>query len=157
MGELLQQLRGQSSALTLLLKALDMSSIEQILNTVQSGRQTFQEVRKGSESIRRTHPEEDYAESILNMGFDDTATIYSVDTPQPKTYEQPIDDITTHLESTILVAESVTPKSSSTLSEQDLPQGWKIAYSAQYDQWYAFMSKIMKAEVSSLSYLMSHL
>jgi len=136
MDELLQQLRGQSSALTLLLKALDMSSIEQILSIVQSGQQTFQEVRKGSESIRRTHPEEDYAESILNMSFDDTETIYSFETSDSRIYEQPIDAITTQLESTTLTAEPVIPKSNSSLPDKDLPQGWKTAYSAQYDQWY---------------------
>lgn len=142
MAELLQQLRGQSSALTLLLKALDMSSIEQILKIVQSGRQTFNEVREGSESIRRTHPEEDYAESILNMTFDDTATIYSVDTPQSRIDEQPIDTITSQLDSTTLVAQPVMPKVSASIPEKDLPQGWKTAYSAQYDQWCVPQSKI---------------
>lgn len=46
MNELLQQLRGQSSALTLLLKALDSTSIEQILSIVESGQPTFYKVHE---------------------------------------------------------------------------------------------------------------
>lgn len=132
MDALLQQLRGQSSALTLLLKALDSTSIEQILAIVQSGQPTFQKVRSGAESIRKTHPQEHYAESILNMTFDDTKTIYSLKSPSSTAYDEPIDSISTQLKATTLAAKP-TPLPTGDV----LPDGWKTGYSAEYDQWYA--------------------
>jgi hypothetical protein len=131
MDALLQQLRGQSSALTLLLKALDSTSIEQILAIVQSGQPTFQRVRSEAESIRRTHPQEHYAESILNMTFDDTKTIYSLGSPSSTAYDEPIDSISTQLKATTLAA-----KPTSLPTGDVLPDGWKTGYSAEYDQWY---------------------
>ncbi|KAH7345830.1 beta-lactamase/transpeptidase-like protein [Pyrenochaeta sp. MPI-SDFR-AT-0127] len=131
MNELLQQLRGQSSALSLLLKALDSSSIEQILTIVQSGQPTFQKVRNGAESIRRMNPQEHYAESVMDMTFDDTKTIYSLETSWPTDYDEPIDSISTKLEQSTLAA-----KPTSLTVGDALPDGWKTGYSAEYDQWY---------------------
>lgn len=128
MNELLLQLRGQSSALMLLLKAFDSSSIEQILRVVQSGQQTFQKVKRGAESIRSEYPEEKYAESILDIAFDDTKTIYSID---------PTEDS----EPEIVVSKSPDPVSTSqlpTLSlpfETNLPEGWTAQYSSRYKEW----------------------
>lgn len=131
MDELLQQLRGQSSALSLLLKALDSSSIEQILTIVQSGQRTFQKVRSGAESIRRTNPQEHYAESVIEMTFDDTKTIYSLETSSSTASDELIDSLATQLESTTLAAKPAS------LSVGDiLPDGWKTGYSAEYGQWY---------------------
>ena len=79
MIELLQQLRGQSSALSLLLKALDSSSIDQILKIIQLGQPTFQKVRKGAESIRSKNPREKYAKSVIGMTFDDSKTLCSLE------------------------------------------------------------------------------
>lgn len=131
MDELLQQLRGQSSALSLLLKALDSSSIDQILAIVQSGKPTFQKVRSGAESIRRTHPEEHYAESIMDMSIDDNRTIYSLEISESTIEKGPVDSMASQLESTTLA-----PTTSSSLSGDGLPDGWKTGYSAKYDQWY---------------------
>ena len=131
MNELLQQLRGQSSALSLLLKALDSSSIEQILTIVQSGQPTFQKVRNGAESIRRMNPQEHYAESVMNMTFDDTKTIYSLEPSGSTGYDEPINSMSTQLEQTTLAA-----KPTSLLVGDVLPNGWKTGYSAEYNQWY---------------------
>jgi hypothetical protein len=133
MNELLQRLRGQSSALTLLLKAFDSSSIAQILEIVQSGQQTFQTVRKGTASIRSSHPPENYAESILDLSFDDTKTIYSVEHPEvvePPETNDPISAISSSLSST-----TISPSSKAYISNDGIPEGWVARYYAEFGSW----------------------
>jgi hypothetical protein len=133
MNELLQQLRGQSSALTLLLKAFDSFSIAQILKIVQSGRHTFQTVRKGAVSIQSSHPQEKYAESILDMSLDDTKTIYSVELPEvvePLETNDPISAILSNLSST-----TISPSSEAYISNNGIPEGWVARYYAEYGDW----------------------
>lgn len=75
MNEVLQRLRSQTSALSLLLKALYSASVEQILAIVQAGRGAIEKVRSDVASARQKHPSENYAQSILDVEFDDTKTI----------------------------------------------------------------------------------
>jgi hypothetical protein len=116
-NELLQQLRGQTSALNLLLQAFDSSSTEHV---VRSGEKKFQGVKKGSESVRKAYPNEKYAESILSMSFDDTRTLYSLENPQ-------VDDL-----------EKSFSTLASTLASPSPPpvrSGWKAQYSVDHKEW----------------------
>jgi hypothetical protein len=128
MNELLQQLRGQSSALTLLLKAFDSTSIDQILRIVQSGQQTFNQVKKGAASIRSAHPQEKYAESILDMAFDDTKTIYSITAPDAF-------ETTLSVSSTTVEASLSQTSTQPLTNEMRLPYGWKAQYNSEYKAW----------------------
>lgn len=83
MNELLQQLRGQSSALAFLLEALNASSIGRILTILESGKPTFQKVEEDSASIRAANPGERYAESIRDLPLpedadDDSRSIHTL-------------------------------------------------------------------------------
>lgn len=138
MNELLQQLRGQSSALSLLLKALDSSSIEQILNIVQSGQPTFQKVRDGAESIRVAHPQERYAESILDLKLDDTQTLYSLDT----SHDEGIDSVATKLESSTLGGRSIPLHIGDTL-----PDKRTSGYNAEQKQRYGLPVVVLPTSV----------
>ena len=132
MTELLQQLRGQTSALTLLLKALDSSSIDQILQIVQAGQPTFQRVRIGAASIRHAHPEEKYAESVLDLDlFDsaDSSTLYSTDTSGTDDKIQQI-----RRDSSTAVSEH-DHTDRGILEDVALPLGWERAYSQEHKQW----------------------
>ena len=132
MTELLQQLRGQTSALTLLLKALDSSSIDQILQIVQAGQPTFQRVQIGAASIRHAHPEEKYVESVLDLDlFDsaDSSTLYSTDTSgtDDKIQQNRRDSLTAVSEHS-----HTDPGPTENIA---LPLGWERAYSQEHTQW----------------------
>lgn len=138
MNELLQQLRGQSLALNLLLKALDSSSIEQILNIVQEAQPTLRQVRDGADSVRRCHPDELYAESITDMNFDDTQTIYSIELPRSIAHREPklsseveVDPAIHDTRSNQAVSLSVNVHPHHTTAGVDAAP-WKIDTSAKY-------------------------
>ena len=131
MNFLLQQLRGQSLALSFLLKALDSSSIDQILTIVQSGQPTFQKVRDGAESIRKARPKERYAESIMDMSFDDTQTLYSLNMSDAVDEQEVSDPEPTKSESSMLVGSS-TPVDTSNNRLSDI----KPSYDAEFNQSY---------------------
>jgi hypothetical protein len=83
MNELLQQLRGQSSALAFLLEALNTSSIGRILAILESGQSNFRKVAEDAASIRAANPEQQYAESICDLPLceemnDDSRSIYTL-------------------------------------------------------------------------------
>jgi CubicO group peptidase (beta-lactamase class C family) len=97
MNELLQQLRGQSSALALLLEALNASSIGRILAILETGEPTFRKVAEDSASIRAANPDEEYAESIcdlrLSKDMDDSRSIYTlIGRGTGQTLNQPLTD-----------------------------------------------------------------
>jgi len=128
MNELLQQLRGQSSALTFLLKALDSVSIEQILRAVQEGQPIFEKVRGGAASIREAYPTEEYAESILDTYFDDNKTIYSLKS-------NAADGVRSESWDNSNTVPSAGRKASGQSKTNFLPQGWERVYSTEYNQW----------------------
>ncbi|OQV00740.1 hypothetical protein CLAIMM_06199 [Cladophialophora immunda] len=137
MNELLQQLRGQSSALNLLLRALDSSSIDQILSILRSGQDTFHQVQRGAASIRQAHPQEHYAESILDMKFDDTQTIYSLDDYKALHDRDVPDPIISSLGSMSLGPSRNTPESRPASTEVPSHEGGlHTHYDAKYDLWY---------------------
>src|SRR5271156_381289 len=83
MNDLLLQLRAQSSAIALLLEALNASSIDRILAILESGQPTFRKVAEDAASIRSANPEERYAESICDLPLsndadDDSRSIYTL-------------------------------------------------------------------------------
>ena len=97
MNELLQQLRGQSSALALLLEALNTSSIGRILAILESGQPTFRKVAEDAASIRAADPDERYAGSICDLPLskgvdDDSMSIYTLIGPSDRTSTQPLTD-----------------------------------------------------------------
>jgi hypothetical protein len=73
MNDLLLQLRAQSSAIALLLEALNNSSIDRILAILESGQPTFRRVAEDAASIRSANPEERYAESICDLPLSNDA------------------------------------------------------------------------------------
>jgi hypothetical protein len=134
MNDLLQQLRGQSSALSLLLKAIDSSSIDQILTIVQSGQPTFQKVRDGAESIRLAHPRENYAESIMDLTFDDTQTLYSLDIPDSVVHHAASDSVAEKFEPKAFDGKSGPPDQP--YVGNNLPIDLKPSYHAEPNQSY---------------------
>ncbi|OAP58341.1 hypothetical protein AYL99_07431 [Fonsecaea erecta] len=137
MNELLEQLRGQSAALNLLLRALDSSSIDQILSILRSGQDTFHQVQRGAASIRQTHPQEHYAESILDMKFDDTQTLYSLDNYKALQDDDDQDEIIPSLATMGLGSNRSTPNSQPASTGVRTPGGGpQRHYDAKHDLWY---------------------
>ena len=78
MTQLLQQIRDQSSAVALLLKALDCWSLERISRMVESGQQTFTKIKGDIVSFRVAYPDEQFARSIQDMAKHEAQAIYSL-------------------------------------------------------------------------------
>lgn len=126
LNELLRQLQGQSTALILLLKALDSSSTDQTLSILQSGKSTFEQVRSDAQSIRSTNSQDNYPESILEMPSDDTRALHSIELQvldgnrNAQTHQ--MNDLDT-------VHDSVNDHA------EDLPRGWQKSFSEQHGRW----------------------
>jgi hypothetical protein len=86
---------------------------------VRSGEKRFQNIKKGYESVREAHPNEKYAESILNMSFDDTKTLYSLENPEVN-----------HAEKSFSTVASTLASSSPPL----VRSGWKAQYSLEHKE-----------------------
>ena len=78
MTQLLQQIKVQSSAVALVLRALDCWSTERILMTVESGQQTFKKIEEDIASIHDAYPDEQLTRSILDMSRYEAKSIYSL-------------------------------------------------------------------------------
>jgi hypothetical protein len=78
MTQLLQQIQGQSSAVALLLKALDCWSLERISRMAESGQQTFTKIEEDVASFRVAYPDEQFARSIQDMAKHEAQAIYSL-------------------------------------------------------------------------------
>ena len=82
MTQLLQQIQGQSSAVALLLKALDCWSLERISRMVESGQQTFTKIEEDVASFHVAYPDEQFARSIQDMAKHEAQAIYSLMEPE---------------------------------------------------------------------------
>jgi CubicO group peptidase (beta-lactamase class C family) len=81
MMRLLQQLQDQSSAVALLLKALDCWSLERMSITVESGQQIFRKIEEDIASTRAAYPDELFATSIQDISRNEVKGIYSLMEP----------------------------------------------------------------------------
>ncbi|KAH0536008.1 hypothetical protein FGG08_007091 [Glutinoglossum americanum] len=78
MLSLVQQLRGQSMALGLLLKAMDNASVDRILAIVESGRKYFDTIENDTASIRETHRSKRFPTSISELSTKETESLYDL-------------------------------------------------------------------------------
>jgi D-alanyl-D-alanine carboxypeptidase len=78
MTQLLPQIQNQSSAVALLLKALDCWSLERISRMVESGQQTFTKIEEDVASFCVAYPDEQFARSIQDMAKHEAQAIYSL-------------------------------------------------------------------------------
>jgi D-alanyl-D-alanine carboxypeptidase len=78
MTQLLQQIQEQSSAVALLLKAMDCWSLERMSRMVESGQQTFTKIEEDVASFRVAYPDEQFARSIQDMAKHEAQAIYSL-------------------------------------------------------------------------------
>ncbi|KAJ9668276.1 hypothetical protein H2201_001706 [Coniosporium apollinis] len=84
MKDLLQQLRGQQTALTLLIQALQMEKLSDIRQLLQNNNTVLEQVVRRTLTLRRTHPRVKVPQSIkappsiFDAGTDDVESILSV-------------------------------------------------------------------------------
>ncbi|KAH8590959.1 beta-lactamase/transpeptidase-like protein [Bisporella sp. PMI_857] len=78
MVALLGQMRGQSAALGILLKAVEFTSIDRIRQILESGRPVFRAVERDSASIRETNTSKRYPKSIAEMSMAKPESIYDI-------------------------------------------------------------------------------
>lgn len=127
-NELLQQLRSQSSALMLLLRAFDSSSNDHALRLVETSQTTFQTVQNGAASLRDAFPDEKYVENIWNMALNDSEKIYLLEPniaeiPRPESWDN---------SNALVPAGGENPDA---WRFTDVPLGWERCYAAEWNQW----------------------
>jgi CubicO group peptidase (beta-lactamase class C family) len=79
--QLLQQLQGQSSAVALLLKALDCWSLERMSTMVESGQQILRKIQEDIASTNAAYPDERFARSLQDVSRHEGKAIYSLMEP----------------------------------------------------------------------------
>jgi CubicO group peptidase (beta-lactamase class C family) len=81
MTQLLQQLQDKSSAVALLLKALDCWSLERMSMMVESGQQILRKVQEDIVSAHAAYPDERFARSLRDVSRHEPRAIYSLMEP----------------------------------------------------------------------------
>lgn len=74
--ELLQQIQGQQSALGLLIQGMQMESLSDIHQLLNSNSVKLDQIAKRSNTLRQKHPNMKVPESVLEASTDDTYTIF---------------------------------------------------------------------------------
>lgn len=90
MMPLLQLLQAESSAIALLLKALDSWSLERISVLVEAGQPFFTKIEEGISSIRASNPHQRFAETWRDISSHESKAVYSLMEPAlPSTINAP--------------------------------------------------------------------
>ncbi|KAF2016485.1 hypothetical protein BU24DRAFT_409583 [Aaosphaeria arxii CBS 175.79] len=85
MKDVLMQIRGQQAGLSLLIQALQMSSIHEIRTLIQANMGTMQNAAQRLGQFRNANAQVKAPRSIFENAFDDVASLYSVDSAATST------------------------------------------------------------------------